>query len=43
MSQYAQTLSKTGNLGSVDAISGATIAYNQFIEAVEDALEKATG
>jgi major membrane immunogen (membrane-anchored lipoprotein) len=41
MSQYAQTLSETGDLRSVDAISGATIAYNQFIEAVEDALEKA--
>jgi uncharacterized protein with FMN-binding domain len=28
-------------LKELDAVSGATIAYNQFIEAVENALEGA--
>ncbi|MDR0409975.1 MAG: FMN-binding protein [Spirochaetaceae bacterium] len=41
MSQYAQTLSETGDLNSVDAVSGATIAYNQFVEAVDAALSQA--
>ncbi|MDR2660327.1 MAG: FMN-binding protein [Spirochaetaceae bacterium] len=40
-SQYARTFEETGDLKSVDAVSGATIAYNQFTEAVEAALEKA--
>lgn len=37
---YAESLvGKT--LGDVDAISGATISYNEFKEAVQDALDKA--
>ena len=30
-----------GQLDGIDAISGATINYNEFVEAVEDALSKA--
>ncbi|MDR1575585.1 MAG: FMN-binding protein [Treponema sp.] len=42
MRQYADAYARTGDLKAVEAVSGATIAYEQFIEAVEDALEKAT-
>ena len=41
MEQYARSYRETGDLKKVDAVSGATIAFNQFIEAVEFALEKA--
>jgi major membrane immunogen (membrane-anchored lipoprotein) len=41
MEQYARDLSRTGNLKDVQAVSGATIAYDQFREAVEIALETA--
>ena len=41
MKTYAASYLKTGNIKDVEAISGATIAYNQFLEAVENALEKA--
>ncbi|MDR1352401.1 MAG: FMN-binding protein [Treponema sp.] len=41
MEKYAETYRETGDLKKVDAVSGATIAYDQFIEAVEAALEKA--
>ncbi|MDR1637590.1 MAG: FMN-binding protein [Treponema sp.] len=41
MEKYARDLSRTGNLEDLEAVSGATIAYNQFREAVEDALETA--
>ncbi len=39
--QYAQKLVETGDLKKVDAISGATINYNQFQDAVKDALSQA--
>jgi major membrane immunogen (membrane-anchored lipoprotein) len=41
MGQYARAYVEKQRLKDVDAISGATIAYNQFNEAVEQALEKA--
>ncbi|MDR2743030.1 MAG: FMN-binding protein [Treponema sp.] len=41
MEKYAHDLSRTGNLKDVEAVSGATISYNQFREAVEEALEAA--
>ncbi|MDR3167442.1 MAG: FMN-binding protein [Treponema sp.] len=41
MEQYARTYRETGDLKKVEAISGATIAFNQFTEAVELALEGA--
>lgn len=41
MQQYARQLVEAQKLEDVDAISGATIAYNQFSEAVLDALEEA--
>ena len=41
MEQYARSYRETGDLKKVDAVSGATIAFNQFNEAVEFALEKA--
>jgi major membrane immunogen (membrane-anchored lipoprotein) len=41
IAEYARQYSEVGDLGKVDAISGATIAFNQFTEAVEAALEKA--
>jgi major membrane immunogen (membrane-anchored lipoprotein) len=41
MEQYAQTYRETGDLKKVEAVSGATIAFNQFNEAVELALEEA--
>ncbi|MDR2343893.1 MAG: FMN-binding protein [Spirochaetaceae bacterium] len=41
MEQYARSYRESGDLKKVDAISGATIAFDQFTEAVELALEKA--
>jgi major membrane immunogen (membrane-anchored lipoprotein) len=41
MKKYAAEYLKAGNIQDVEAVSGATIAYNQFLEAVENALEKA--
>ena len=41
MEQYARSYRETGDLKKVDAVSGATNSFNQFIEAVELALEKA--
>jgi major membrane immunogen (membrane-anchored lipoprotein) len=41
MKQYAEKLVEVQNLEDVDAISGATIAYNQFNEAVSSALDEA--
>ncbi|MDR2479710.1 MAG: FMN-binding protein [Treponema sp.] len=41
MEQYAKELAETGNPGKVEAVSGATVSYNQFLEAAERALEKA--
>ena len=38
---YAEQLAAKGDLKQVDAISGATISYNEFVEAVEAALEQA--
>ncbi len=38
---YADQLAAEGDLKSVDAISGATVSYDQFQEAVRDALDKA--
>ena len=39
--KYAEQLAETGSLSDVDAISGATISYHEFQEAVENALEQA--
>ena len=39
--KYASMLVENGSLSGVDAISGATISHNEFIEAVNDALSKA--
>ena len=39
--KYAQSLVENGALAEVDAISGATISYSEFQEAVNDALLKA--
>ena len=41
--QYAQQLVEAGELKGVEAISGATINYNQFQDAVKDALSQAAG
>ncbi|MDR2184461.1 MAG: FMN-binding protein [Treponema sp.] len=41
MDQYAGDLTEKQRLKDIDTVSGATIAYNQFIEAVENALETA--
>jgi major membrane immunogen (membrane-anchored lipoprotein) len=41
MKKYTAEYLKAGNIQDVEAVSGATIAYNQFLEAVEQALEKA--
>jgi major membrane immunogen (membrane-anchored lipoprotein) len=42
MEQYRQQFMETQSLKKLDAVSGATIAYNQFIEATELALEAAS-
>ena len=39
--EYANMLVENGQLDGIDAITGATINYQEFIEAVEDALSKA--
>ena len=39
--EYAEMLVQNGQLKGIDAISGATINYNEFCEAVNDALGKA--
>ncbi|MDR1972261.1 MAG: FMN-binding protein [Treponema sp.] len=41
MKKYAADYLRTGSLKDVEAVSGATIAYDQFLEAVEAALEGA--
>ncbi|MDR1785806.1 MAG: FMN-binding protein [Spirochaetaceae bacterium] len=41
MESYARQYGATGKLDSVDAITGATISWNQFMEAAGQALEKA--
>lgn len=41
--EYARQLAETGDLKKVDAVSGATINYHQFQDAVKDALNKAKG
>jgi major membrane immunogen (membrane-anchored lipoprotein) len=41
MARYAAQFEETGALSGVDAVSGATIAYDQFIEAAEAALAEA--
>jgi major membrane immunogen (membrane-anchored lipoprotein) len=41
MKRYAQQYAETGRLDAVDSVSGATIAYNQFMEAAERALAAA--
>jgi major membrane immunogen (membrane-anchored lipoprotein) len=38
MDQYARELVEKQNLNKIDAVSGATIAYNQFLEAADYAL-----
>ena len=40
---YAEQLAAKGDLKEVDAITGATISYNEFNEAVELALKQAKG
>ena len=39
--RYAEAAVAAGSADGVDAISGATLSYNEFIEAVNDALSKA--
>ncbi len=39
--EYASMLVENGQLDGIDAISGATINYNEFVEAVENALAEA--
>lgn len=39
--EYAKMLVANGQLDGLDSISGATINYNEFVEAVEDALKQA--
>ena len=41
--EYARQLTETGDPGKVDGISGATINYDEFQEAVRDALSQAKG
>ncbi|MDR0404132.1 MAG: FMN-binding protein [Treponema sp.] len=41
MKKYAADLGRAGSLDGVEAVSGATVSYNQFSEAVEEALEQA--
>ena len=38
---YAAALLESGSVDGVDAISGATFLYDQFVEAAEDALSQA--
>jgi major membrane immunogen (membrane-anchored lipoprotein) len=41
MKKYRDDFLKSGSLKGVEAVSGATIAFNQFNEAVDEALGKA--
>jgi len=41
MSTYARAFAESGSLREVDAVSGATVSWNQFMEAAEAALEAA--
>ncbi|MDR1506388.1 MAG: FMN-binding protein [Treponema sp.] len=41
MKKYNAEYLKAGNLDDVQAVSGATNSYNQFLEAVDDALKTA--
>ena len=41
--KYAEQLAAKGSLDEVDAISGATISFNEFTEAVNAAFDKAQG
>jgi major membrane immunogen (membrane-anchored lipoprotein) len=41
MEHYARVYRETGDLKKVEAVSGATIAFDQFTEAAELALKKA--
>lgn len=41
MAQYARELVEVQSPGDVDAVAGATISHNQFIEAAGDALSQA--
>jgi major membrane immunogen (membrane-anchored lipoprotein) len=41
MKQYEEQFKAAGELSAVEAVSGATIAYNQFMEAAGAALEDA--
>jgi major membrane immunogen (membrane-anchored lipoprotein) len=41
MKKYAADYLRRGSLKDVEAVSGATISYNQFLEAAELALENA--
>ena len=40
--EYAKMLVQNGQLDGIDSISGATINYNEFVEAVNDALKQAS-
>ena len=39
--KYVMQLADTQSLEQVDAISGATVSYIQFVEAVKSAVDKA--
>ena len=39
--EYASQLIRSGRVDDVDAISGATVNYNEFVEAANRALDKA--
>ncbi len=39
--KYAEQLVEKGSVEEIDAISGATVNYNEFVEAVDDALNSA--
>jgi major membrane immunogen (membrane-anchored lipoprotein) len=41
MEAYAKAYRETGDLTKVEAVSGATVSYNQFLEAAVEALERA--
>jgi major membrane immunogen (membrane-anchored lipoprotein) len=41
MQQYRREYIDSGSLDKVNVVSGATISYNQFVEAVDKALEEA--
>jgi major membrane immunogen (membrane-anchored lipoprotein) len=39
--QYAEQFKQTRKLSEVDAVSGATVSYDQFLEATQNALAQA--